>query len=87
MKNKFITSLLIITILLFIAFGGFFLLRLEKLLKVEQPIKQSTTRYEIVSTCETLSANATNDGWSYKNCIENLEKAAKEDLLGGIKKI
>lgn len=86
--NKFITSLLITTILLFIAFGGFFLLHLGKLLKIEQPVQtERNTYYDAVTFCQHLSATTTNEDWGYKSCKKELFEALEKDLSTGLKLI
>jgi len=37
-----------------------------------RPQPESMTKQEIVLECEKLSAVATNEAWSYKNCIDNI---------------
>ncbi len=39
------------------------------------------THQEIILECEKLSAVATNEGWSYKSCVENLDDT-KPRILG-----
>jgi|SRR3990167_2563990 len=84
--NKLLVGIVIIQTLLFIAFGGFFLFELSKLLKVEQPIER-VTKFDVVKFCQEMSAKKTDEDWGYKSCLEEMEKAAKEDLLGGVEKI
>ena len=47
---------------------------------VETPAK--ITKYEIVRYCQGLAVYKNDQNkWGYNECIEQLEKAAKEDLL------
>lgn len=39
------------------------------------PVTLPLTKQQIVLECEKISATATNEGWSYTKCLENLNKA------------
>lgn len=71
---------------------GIILIILGVMIYLRKPQKQiiyqlePISRYEIVKFCQELSATA-NEDWGYKSCLEELEKAIKEDLMGEMKVI
>ena len=76
MMDKLINVVLVVLIFMTLITLG---IVLRKQLIPEQPTKM--TREKIVLECEKLSAIATNDGWSYKNCIDNLENPNDAKIL------
>lgn len=46
---------------------------------ITQYKKDQPTHYEIAAFCQQLSVTAGED-WGYKNCVDELEDAAKKDI-------
>jgi hypothetical protein len=81
--NKFLTLLVVTQLLLLISLG--YLLYKRPIQVVEVPAR--ITKYGIVLECQKLTATRADDEFGYKSCIEELTKAAEEDLLKGVEKI
>lgn len=86
MRNFLINSILLLFFVLLAAFYFYVFANWSNLTKIEQPVER-ITKYDIVLECQKLTATRTTDEFGYKSCLEELEKAAKEDLLKGVEKI
>lgn len=65
---------------MFIAYVVFSMIGLTMLYNDKQQVKQriTPTYYDMTVQCQTMASQATNEGWSYKSCLEELERSVQD---------